>query len=471
MPDGMGYEAFSVRAPDGSGKQRLQKCRQFPWSTLVRNLQDISIELNSERVHCHVEVEDIPPLGYKTYHLVRESRFDDVTAGLAPSAHVLENEHLRVEFNSNGTLRLTHKETGHTFSDLHCLEDTGETGHSWVHMEPDDNLTITSHGLPVSIELEEAGPLLARMRVDYHMQIPVGLDQDITAQFREAEMNHTSRTSECREMVVTSRFTLRAGQKRLDITTSLDNSCRNHRLRAVFPTHLVADKTDAETAFDVVSRDIHVKEGSAYYGRLNPQYPMYRFVDMSDGNMGLAILNTGIREYEAMDIPDRPIAITLLRAFTYRNCPIFGRWEVYPEMDLTQCLGHHEWTYAIYPHTGDWRNGVFQQTETLNLPLEAAQAGPHEGALPKTMSFLELAGDGLELTAFKRAEDRRNGYVVRLFNPTNDTITGRLRLFKDIKRAWLTNLNEKRRKELKPVGKTLRINAAPKKILTIEFQI
>ncbi|MBI4556334.1 MAG: hypothetical protein HY706_02005 [Candidatus Hydrogenedentes bacterium] len=471
MPNGMGYEAFSVQTPDGKRKQRLQKKQQFDWSTLVRNLQDISIEMNSQRVQCHIEVDDVPAFGYKTYHLVRENRFEYVPGTLSPAGNVLENEFLRVEFNSDGTLNLTQKESGATYRGLHYLEDTGETGHSWIHMEPDDNRTITSHGFPVSIALEEAGPLFGRIRVDYHMKIPAGIEHELTAQFREAEMNHTSRMREVRDLVVTSRFTLRAGSRRLDVTTSLTNTCRNHRLRVIFPTNLKADKSDSEAAFDVISRDIHVKPGNAYFGRPNPQYPMYRFVDISDGNAGFAVLNTGIREYEALDNPERTLAITLFRAFTYRNCPIFGRYEVYPEMELAQCIGPHEWTYALYPHTGDWTNGVFAEAEDLNLPLEAAQAGPHEGTLPKSLSFLELTGDNLQLTAFKRAEDRPESFVVRIFNPTDKAIIGTLKTHRPIQQAWLTNLNEDRQKPLQTNGGALTLKLGKKKIVTVEFQI
>ncbi len=470
LPDGMGYEAFSVSTPGGKKKQRVQLKEQFEPGTLVRNLQDISIELRSVRHLCHVEMDDVPAYGYKTYHLNREAAFEYMSGTLAPETSVLDNEHLRVEFNTDGTINLLQKETGHAFRNIHYIEDSGETGHTWVHMVPDDNEVITSHGSPVSISLEEAGPLLARMRVEYRMMIPTGLTQEMTGEWRTAEMNHTSRAKDCKEMVVTSRFTLRAGAKRLDVKTDLDNPCKNHRVRVVFPTHLGTDATHSEAGFDVIARDIHVKKGSAYYGRPNPQYPMHRFVDMAGKKMGFAVLNNcGMREYEAMDTKDRPLAITLFRAFTYRNCPIFGRYEVYPEMELAQCPGHMEWTYSLYPHAGDWTNGVFQQAEDLNLPLEAAQVGPHKGKLPKTMSFLELKGDNLQITAFKRAEDRPKSYIVRIFNPTDKTVRGALKLFKPIKQAWITNLNEERGREIKPNRGSIALEASRKQIVSVEF--
>ena len=471
MPDRMGYEAFRIVAPGAARPQRLQKVEQFRWGALVRNLQDISLELVADRVRCHIEVDEIPALGYRTYHLERAARFEPGDGTLAPAARTLENEHLRVDFHDNGTLSLTHKETGHTFAGLHYLEDSGETGHSWIHQEPQANEVITSHGFPCAIALEEAGPLYARMRVDSVLRIPIGVEDPMTGKDRFEFRPDTRRSGLCRDLTVTSRFTLRAGQRRLEVTTSLDNQCRDHRLRVVLPTGLAAARqTHAEAAFDVIARDIHVREGTPYHGRPNPQYPMHRFVDVSDGTLGLAVLNTGIREYEVADTPERPLAITLLRAFTYRNCPIIGRWEVHPEMELAQCIGPHEWSYAIYPHRGDWTQGVFREAEEFNLPLEAAQAGPHAGTLPKAQSFLELAGDELQLTAVKRAEDRPGSLIVRLFNPLDRDLDGELRLARPIRHAWVVNLNEERRAPLAPAGALLRFPAGRKKIVTLELE-
>lgn len=470
MPQNMDYEAFALVSPDGKERIPLQTKERFPAGVLVRNLQDISIELRVDRVFCHAAVGEIPAFGYKTYHIVRADAFPCLPPTLAPESQVLENEFLRVAFNPDGTLNLLHKETGHEYCGLHYLEDTGETGHSWVHMEPESNLTLTSHGFPCSIALEEAGPLLARMRVDYFLEIPESVEDEPGLDFREGDMNHTRRTQATKKMAVTSRFTLRAGSRRLDVTTSFDNQCKHHRLRVVFPTRLDCDRTDSEAGFDVISRDIHVKEGNAYFGRPNPQYPMHRFVDMSDGAKGLAILNnSGLREYEAMDRNERPLAITLLRAFTFRNSPVFGRWETCPEMEMAQCLGSYEWTYSIYPHKGDWTEGVYGQAEDLNLPLETAQAGPHEGHLPKSLSFIEVCGKNLQIAALKQAEDRPGSIVLRLFNPTEQAVEGAIRLFKPIHEAWLLNMNEERREKLNSKGETLSIQVPKKKIMTVEL--
>jgi alpha-mannosidase len=141
-------------------------------------------------------------------------------------------------------------------------------------------------------------------------------------------------------------------------------------------------------------------------------------------------------------------------------------------MELAQCIGDHEWSYALYPHTGDWaEGGVYDQAEDLNLPLQPAQAGPHEGDLPKAMSFVELQGKNLQLTALKRAEDRKTSWIARIFNPGTRAVNGKLILHKPVKDAWLTNLDEKRLEKIEVNDAVIPFRAGKKKIVTLEFRL
>ena len=44
-------------------------------------------------------------------------------------------------------------------------------------------------------------------------------------------------------------------------------------------------------------------------------------------------------------------------------------------------------------------------------------------------------------------------------------------LFKEIKAAWLTNMNEERRSALEPEGKSVAVAVPKKKIITIEIEL
>ena len=101
-------------------------------------------------------------------------------------------------------------------------------------------------------------------------------------------------------MKIQTEYILRKGQRWIEVYTKIDNKAEHHRVRACFPTKLNVKVSSSEASYDVIERDIFVKENSPYYGKPNPQYPMHRFVDMSDGKIGLALFNDGIREYEAL---------------------------------------------------------------------------------------------------------------------------------------------------------------------------
>jgi alpha-mannosidase len=346
-------------------------------------------------------------------------------------------------------------------------------------MAPDHDEIINSLGTPAEIALEEDGPLLARYRVEYRMLIPediVSEEQGVSPRphspaYSEPEQPSTRRSENRKQLIVRSWFTLRKGQGYLDVHTKVDNVCKNHRLRVAFPTRLEATHSHAEAAFDVIEREIVRTPANSYYNRENPQYPNHRFVDVSDGEMGLALINDGIREYEAKDDDDRTLYLTLLRGYVFRNSPIIDRWDVYPEMDLSQSLGENEWRYAIYPHRGDWdKSKVTVQADVFNLGMEAAQAGAHEGDLPWEMSFFSVEPDSLAISTLKKCEDR-DTVVMRIFNPTGGDVKATVGAYRPMAGAWLTNMNEERREELTPDGGKLTLEVGRKKIVTLEIEL
>jgi len=144
--------------------------------------------------------------------------------------------------------------------------------------------------------------------------------------FSDPDRPSTRRSENRRELIVRSWFTLRKGQKYLDVHTKVDNVCKNHRLRVTFPTRLAATHSYAEAAFDVIEREIVRTPKNPYYNRENPQYPNHRFVDVSDGKMGLALINDGnvdeamVLSQELLEFVDKTYRKDARRkATTYNN--------------------------------------------------------------------------------------------------------------------------------------------------------
>lgn len=86
--------------------------------------------------------------------------------------------------------------------------------------------------------------------------------------------------------------------------------------------------------------------------------------------------------------------------------------------DIYPNLGKFKISYALYPHSGDWRNGVWMEGDDFNVPIHAAE--PPSRALvsehatrPEEDSFISIDASGVFLTGIKKAEDSRE-LVVRL---------------------------------------------------------
>jgi 2-O-(6-phospho-alpha-D-mannosyl)-D-glycerate hydrolase len=456
------YKGFSIRDTEGNVIPFVETGRE-PYGTLVRNLQDISLQLRSQRVQLSAEFTDIPALGFKTYLIKKEEENKgnkEVTlGGVDVNSPVMENELLKVIINSDGSLNIYDKSTNHEFVNQNYYEETGESGNPWIHMFPEENQTFNTLGTIAKIELLETSELLTRYKVENRLTIPAGLD---------GEEGSYKRKIETVEMIIDTEYILRKGQKWVAVNTKIDNQVEQHRVRACFPTKLDVKVSSSEAGYDVIERDIVIPEESSYFGKPNPQYPMHRFVDMSDEKLGLALFNDGIREYEAIVDDDRTLALTLFRGFTATQSPVIDQWDVYPWMKLSQSLGANEWKYAVMPHAGNWQEGnIYQEVEKFNLPIESAQSGKGGGKLPKELSFVEVESNEISITALKQCEHRPT-IVLRLFNPTNSVIDSKVSFYSEIKEAWLTNMNEERREQIAVDGKSINLKFSHKKIVTIE---
>ncbi|MEN8192566.1 MAG: glycoside hydrolase family 38 C-terminal domain-containing protein [Bacteroidota bacterium] len=458
---------------DGTtGKEIVfQEESRYEHAAIVRHLGDATMEMPSLRVHAHVQLDNLPPLGYKTFVIRPTDEFEWHHKSLICDNNRMENDFISVNINTNGTLDITDKQTGSKYPGLHFFADNGEAGHAWRHIPPANDRVITSLNSTPNIELIQNGPNLVRFAVTHNLQIPLRKDEGKGDYVRrlDGDGDDAGRSLETRELKIRSEFTLTKYSKGVEVKTTFENFCEDHRLRVMFPTNINTKFSYAEEPFDIVEREIDRDENSPWANTWNPTHPHQRFVDVSDGETGLAIVNDGLREYEVTDNESRTIGITLLRAFEISLATVAWKWERHPEMKGSQSLGHHEFKYLILPHKGDWDEGeVMYQADSLNVPIEVAQSGPYKGDQPKNKSFIELIGKGLMLSAIKKAENS-DEIVVRIFNPTKRTIDGEIKLFKNPTKVNSINMNEEIIDEPKSTIKENRIlfEAQHKKIITL----
>ncbi|MFV2070858.1 MAG: glycoside hydrolase family 38 C-terminal domain-containing protein, partial [Pirellulales bacterium] len=331
----------------------------------------------------------------------------------------------------------------------------------------------------------------SRYAVTHTLNLPKRLEEGSGDPVRrlDGDGDDARRSDETEALVIRSELRLDREARGVEITTTLENRCADHRLRVMFPTHLAATHSAAEEPFDVVLRPIDRGPDSPWQGTWNPTHPFQRFVDVSDGKVGLALLGAGLREYEVTEDASRTLGLTLLRAFEVALTTVAWRWERHPEMKGSQVFGEHTFRYFLYPHAGDWDQGqVAPQADRFLVPLEPVQTGCHAGTLPQSLSFMELEPAELLVSCIKRAEqcrtergnperghpentERSQTLVLRLYNPSARDIEGSLTLFKAPCSARYLSLNEEPTGDPDPkmTGNRIALSVGAKKIITLEI--
>lgn len=410
--------------------------------------------------------ENVPAFGYKTYILRGGEHSPLIFPHIALDARTLENEFLKVIVNSDSSLNITDKQSNKTYYNSHIFEDGGDAGDPWNYHAPSRDRGILSSGYPVEISLIENSHLSATIKVALTMNIPADIGHD-------DDHHLTWRLDETKPLKIISYITLKKNSPLLEFETHVENNSKNHRLRVLFPTELKTDYSNAEQAFDVVSRIIPRDTNHPYRFTFNPPAAMLRFVDLSEKDKGFSILTKGIHEYEAKDDEKRTIALTLLRCFEVTLCTVSYRWERLPEMELSQSLGRHIFHYAIYLHKNSWdKANVLEWTDRYHLPMLPAQTTKYEGKkLEQNKSFLELNPSSVCISAIKKCENTE-GLILRLYNPLDTAQKTSLKFGFDLKNAYPVTPEEKpirNYKDFKVKNNSIEMIIEKKKFVSIKI--
>ena len=146
LPLAAGFETgrYGVRDAETGLPLEFQEAGRWEHPAVVRHLGDAAMEMASLRVRLHILVEHVPALGYRTLLVRPEAEFHWPAGSLAIAVNSMENVHLKVVINPNGTLTISDKASGHTFDQIHYFADNGEAGHAWRHVPPCHDRVITT---------------------------------------------------------------------------------------------------------------------------------------------------------------------------------------------------------------------------------------------------------------------------------------------------------------------------------------
>ncbi len=184
---------------------------------------------------------------------------------------------------------------------------------------------------------------------------------------------------------VTQDMILYKHSHRIDFKTHVDWQEAQKLLKVAFPVDIRTTYATYDIQYGNIRR---ANNSNSSWERAKFEVVGHRFADLSQHDYGVSLLNDCKYGY---DVHQNVMRLTLLKAGIFPD----------PEADR----GAHEFTYAIYPHAGDFvSGGTVQEASDLNQPLTAV---PGCVKLPGE-STVSITGVYAELDACKKSEDGKS---------------------------------------------------------------
>jgi alpha-mannosidase len=314
----------------------------------------------------------VPALGQASFTIRPAAIAPDLP--IRASAHHIENRFFALDLDASGNItRIYDKRykrevvpVGQTANRLQLFQDGPEPEAAWnVHATFERREYVWDEA---QVEVVECGPVRAVVRV--------------TRRYRDSRVEQ--------DVIVYD------GVPRIDFVTRADWQARQVMLKAAFPVDVRSPHATYEVQFGAVERLTH---RNTSWDQEKFEVCAHRWADLSEAGYGVSLLNDCKYGYDAQD---NMLRLTLLRG---------AEW---PDADADR--GRHEFTYALLPHGGDWREGeTVRRAWELNAPLVCA-ASPSGGAhQPGTPATFEISGP-VVLEALKPADDG-NGWIARFYEP------------------------------------------------------
>ena len=219
-----------------------------------------------------------------------------------------------------------------------------------------------------------------------------------------------------RNSVVVQEILVYADSRSIEFKTTMDLHDRELLFKSYFDLDLNTETATFEIPFGSVERATTV---NTPFERARFEVPMLRWVDMSEHGYGVALLNDGKYGVSARH---SKLGLTLAKT------------PLYP--DQTTDYGAFTFTYVLYPHTGDWREGrVPDKAWELNTPVKVTHG------TSSRKSFIAIDSRDLMLEAVKQAEDDDSA-ILRLYERHNSRGRARVSVWGKLRKASATDILE-----------------------------
>jgi alpha-mannosidase len=239
-------------------------------------------------------------------------------------------------------------------------------------------------------------------------------------------------------------YTMRAGSPRLDVGVELDWQHEEHLLSIVFPLDIRADTAACDIQFGHVRRPTHP---STSWDAAKFEVCAHRYVDVSEPDFGVAVLNDGRYGHGLFD---GRVRVSLARAARYP--------------DPTADRGSHAVNLALLPHAAGLSD-VVDEAQRFTMPLRIVEG--RAATVPSPI--VTIAGRGVEVDAVKLADDDSEDLIVRLHEAVGSRTRITLRCDRRVAAASLCNLLEEPHAGLEVGDGICALTVRPFEIVTVRL--
>jgi alpha-mannosidase len=390
----------------------------------------ISSDHATNTYHLRIEAKDIPSFGYEVVQVVPGTR--RFVSDLKASGTTLENSALKVTVDPKTGCIISLYDKKSKFetlaqnscgNELIAFHDKPKMFDAW-NIDADFDKSSTKLDTADSVKLIENGPLRAAVRV-----------------------TRTWQSSKFVQDIV-----LYNGTDEVDVVNDIDWHETHVLLKAAFDLAASGPMATYEIPYGTIQRPT-TRNNSWEDAKF--EVPAIRWADLGDGKHGFSLMNESKYGYDAAG---HTLRISLLRSPT--------------DPDPNADRGHHHFSYALYPHAGDWKQALtVRRGYEYNYKLHAMQVNAHAGALPANHSFVTVENHNVVLTALKKAEDS-NALTLRFYEWAGEDGNVRIQVPKGATAARLANLLEQ--PEGSPLditnGTTITVPTHPYEIVTVKIE-
>lgn len=443
--------------------------------------------IETRRYEIRMLAENVPAFGYLVYRVQtgdKTTQHENERQIVYTKDHTyyLENDCLKATIMSSGRVDLLYKETDCCYENILTVQDVADLGNTYVFVPLQGDVPVDIADLTPEISIEKSDMFSGKIRLHYKVTLPAYYDS-VNGKRSDAKVT----------MPLDILIGLKEGANSLDVRFELDNRVKDHRMSAFIRTGIDSDVAVATSPYDIILRnkwDIDTRV-------CNETEHTSGMVAITDGQEGIAVLNRGIYAYEHIQREQGTLTFPIVRATGVISAGVQSDDDAWRTPE-NQCLRKVYCEISVMPQSGSelaeqaafaakaFQNPLMVQCEPVDTRKFLGgrpavqdtsiaelfyQDIPYGDVQLGCIGFgMELKGQGLQVTAFKKSFDR-TGYILRFFNPKEEAVDAVWNFDTlQIHKIWKTNLKETKREELVIANNSVSMSVKAKEIVTLFMQ-